>query len=548
MSLAIGYVRVSSEQQAGEFQTSLADQRAAIVALADRLRVTLGTVFEDAGLSGATVAKRPGFRALLDYCAQHPQRPDAPGHVLVLNDSRFGRFDDPDEAPSLRFHLKAHGWIVRFAEGDEIEDRSIRHIMRAVGGAEASKYRANLRANSTRGRIGTTRQGFWATRAPFAYRRAVVYPTAQARVLDHGVPKARGEKIKLVPGPEDEVAMVREVFARYASGAYSMRALCRWMNAQPAARQGRQPWHVATLRNLLENHAYIGAIPARRRTAVRMERGDYRRHTPEYVVWDAHAPLVDRDIFDQVQQQLRQTPVRGDVADYRVRGLVTCATCGSVLMGGGLGSRLAAGGRSRFYVCQLGRERACPPRAACVTTHLLESAVIRAVGAHVLAEVSPAAIQQAFAARVQARDVRPARDLRKVRTGAETRRQRLVGAIESGALSAAEAKPRLDAIRAELEALDAAPAAETSVASTRAQLDRLVALGRDLVARCAMATGPELRALLRPWVDHMVFDKAARTLTLRLRTMAGVLTVADERDIVSHQQTVLVCVKVGRAA
>lgn len=60
---AIGYVRVSSEQQAGEKQTSLTDQRDAITALAGRLGVQLVEVFEDAGFSGATIAKRPALRA-----------------------------------------------------------------------------------------------------------------------------------------------------------------------------------------------------------------------------------------------------------------------------------------------------------------------------------------------------------------------------------------------------------------------------------------------------------------------------------------------------
>lgn len=515
---AVGYIRVSSEQQAGEKQSSLADQREAIHALAQRLHATLGAVYEDAGISGATVAKRPALRALLEDCAANPQRPA--GYVLVLNDSRFGRFDDPDEAAALRFQLKQSGWVVRFAEADESNDPTARHVMRAIGSAQASEYRRNLRANATRGRIGTVKQGYWASRAPFGYRRAVVFPPAQARVLDHGVCKAREEKIKLVPGPPEEVAMVQECFRRYASGEYSMRALCRWLNLQPVAREGRSKWFGVTVHNLLENYAYLGAIAARRRTAVRMEAGDYARQDPEFIVWDAHEPLIDRETFDRVQTQLRAVPPRGHAADYRVRGLVRCETCGDVFMGGGLGKRLkSTGEHARFYVCQGGREKRCPPKAPCITIHVLETAVINEVAAHIKKELSPAQLRKAFAARLQSPTTAKV-DTRTAHRKALARKSRLISAIEAGALSIDEAASRLDAIRQEIAVLETEQKAAPQSADLQTQLDRLVARGRDVLSLAQAATGPELRALLRPWVDTMSFNKTSRTLTLRLRTVA----------------------------
>jgi len=543
-TVALGYLRVSSEQQAGEKQTSLADQRTAITALAARLQAPLSRVFEDAGISGATVAKRPGLRALLAFCAAHPRDTREPGFVVVLNDSRFGRFDDPDEAAALRFQLKRDGWLVRFAEADESNDPTARHVMRAIGSAQASEYRRNLRANSTRGRIGTTKQGYWSTREPFGFRRAVVFPPQHARVMERGMQKARGEKIKLVPGPADEVAIVHELFARYAAGGTSMRSLCRWLNTEPAACAGRQPWHVVTVKIVLQNHAYVGAIPARRRTAERMERGDFFRQAPEYVVWDAHEPLIDRVTFDRVQAQLNEQPTRGDVFDYRVRGLVFCSTCGEPFMGGGLGGiRKSTGTHAHFYVCQGGRDRRCPPRAACVTSHLLEDAVIREVAAHVAAQIAPSALRAAFGKRLGAKTLLPVRDPAKDRQRIEARRDRLVTAIEAGMLTAAEAQPRLEAIRAELLALETAPAVAPAV--LQGQLDSLVARGHDLVSLAALASGAELRTLLRPWIDGLTFDKQTRVLTLRLRTVHARLPVQTLLAGGLHEQVTTRRAKVG---
>ena len=526
MARAIGYVRVSSEPQAGEMQTSLQDQRAAIMAIAGRLGVVVEQWFEDAGYSGATIAKRPALRALIAHCEQHPQKPALPGYVLVLNDSRFGRFDDPDEAAHLRVELKRAGWKVRFAEADDIEDPSLRHIMRAVGGAQASEYRRNLRANSTRGRIGTTRQGFWASREPFGYRRAVVYPPAQARVLDHGVPKARGEKIKLVPGPADEVALVQEIFRRYVLGGQSMRAVCRWLNTVPQAREGRRPWAVSTLRNLLENRAYLGDIAARRRTATRMEQGDYERQAPEYVIEAAHPPLIERDLFDRAQAQLRQIPARGLTYDYRVRGLVTCAQCGEPFVGGGLGGdhRRAAGQRVRFYIDRGGRDGTCPPPATSVSAHLLEGAIIEQFVAHVDAQLHPEVIARAMTARATL-SAGPAKQqtVAKRRTETMRRRDRLMAAIESGVIGLEEVQSRLEAIREELALLDREGAAGASEAGALTTVDQLVTIARDLRRVAAHASGPELRTLLHPWVEQMTFDRSARALTMRLRTLLAVL-------------------------
>ncbi len=64
----IGYTRVSTQQQAGEDRTSLADQRDGIRRRASELGRTVDKWFSDEGVSGGTVEGRPGFQSLLSYC------------------------------------------------------------------------------------------------------------------------------------------------------------------------------------------------------------------------------------------------------------------------------------------------------------------------------------------------------------------------------------------------------------------------------------------------------------------------------------------------
>ena len=64
MKKAIGYIRVSTEQQADE-GISLAAQRAKITAWCELNDYALVMIYEDAGISGKTVIKRPQLQAAL---------------------------------------------------------------------------------------------------------------------------------------------------------------------------------------------------------------------------------------------------------------------------------------------------------------------------------------------------------------------------------------------------------------------------------------------------------------------------------------------------
>src|SRR2546423_507164 len=90
----VGYVRVSTERQAGEDRTSIADQEAAIVALATRRGLAIGVWFRDEGASGGTAEGRPAFSELVESVEAHRRVAHSAGYVLALNDSRFGRFDN----------------------------------------------------------------------------------------------------------------------------------------------------------------------------------------------------------------------------------------------------------------------------------------------------------------------------------------------------------------------------------------------------------------------------------------------------------------------
>lgn len=548
----VGYVRVSTERQAGEQYTSLADQRKAIEALAERLKVRVGEWFRDEGASGATVTGRPAFRAMLDACEANPRRMDSPGLVLVLNDSRFGRFPDPDEAAALRFRFKQSGWIVRFAEGDETEDITFRSVIRSLGSAQASEYRRNLQRNSRRGMRGAAEQGYWTRRAPFGYRRIVVYPPEARRVLEPTAHKSDKEKVSLTPD-EREAGIVRWMFETYASGRASLYDLARELTTMVPERK----WGGQVIRVMLMNPTYLGDVVAGRRPASRIER---RLWSPAprgewYGKRGAHPAIVDRAIFDRVQARLEENRrLRRGVdhrAHYVLTGLIRCPYCGSHYVGGGGGrSKSDPSKPRRIYRCgTVGRtgeyRTACPGTIGTITQHILESAVIdtlsgvigsprmRTVISRELDRVMDEIANGSPASRTRSKDAE--RTL-------VARRERLVARISDGTLTREEAASQLAQIRDALARIEAEREEDRVRQARRAVIgeerDRLLELVLDFPAQARRLGGVELRELIRPWLAGATFDKETRVLTLEIRRIpqAGCFRPESPPGQTCHEQ------------
>lgn len=523
----IGYRRVSKQEQAAEWKSSLEDQTKALLRRAAQLGRTLlpEHVFEDR-FSGEEAEDRTGFMALVEFCRTHPRPRRAPGIALFLNDSRFGRFRDPDEAAWWRFQLASHGWGVRFAENDDTEQPGTRHLLRAVGGAQASEYLMNLKRNARRGARGAAGLGLWPGPAPVGYRRRATAPGREPVVLEIGERKSRDQKVRLTPGPETEVEAVRWAFETYAGGEATLAAL----RAELRARVPRLQWDCNHVKHMLRNRVYLGEVTWCRRPHDKRE----RRATPlrprgDWVVTpDAHPPLVSAEVFDAVQARLdlnrRRRPFpRGR---YVLRGVVRCASCGMPFIAGG-GKPAGEGAepdRHRFYIDSGATAGTCAGRAATIHKRLLENAVITEVARG----VSHPRVQEMIHAEIDRRlaELHPdpaqaARALERERKRLLGERERLVRGIAAGTVSPGEAAAGMEEVRAGearvQEQLRSLAGARASAAEIERERECLVRLAADFAARARELSGPALRELLLPWIQDAVFDKETRVLTLRIR-------------------------------
>lgn len=528
MTDTVGYVRVSTEQQATEQKTSLADQRRLLTDFAARVGRVLdpSQVFEDAGVSGATAEGRPAFMALLRYCEANPRPAHAPGMIVVLNDSRLGRFTDPEEATHWRFVLKRLGWPVRFVDGDEVQDTFARGVIRFIGSAQATQYRTDLRIRAKGAARSHAQLGQWQQEAPFGYRRLATRLDGAQRVLAIGQRKAFDEVSRLTPGPTDEQEAVKWMFESYAKGGVSLTDL----SVEMVKRFPVKAWSKQVCRQILHNPAYNGDVVWCRRVTDKVERLErkVRERSEWVVVTDAHPAMVPRDVFDAVQQRMasNKRETTATQGGYPLAGLIRCAQCGNHFAGGG-GRKGPPGDvdRYRFYRDTGNTKRIpeCGKPMLTLRKRWLEGQVVDAV-ARVVAEP---ATQQKIRTEV-ARAMSVSRDsgrerrsqLERDRQQLLKQRKRLVDAIAAGTVTELEAATNLAEVRTRIASADAEVErlrfADRAVTTADSEIERLVKIAQDFPAVVKRLTGVPLREALRPWIKDAQVDKEKRVLWLTL--------------------------------
>lgn len=265
MRRAVQYIRVSSEQQ----KHSLAAQSAQIAEFAMRHGYHIVRSYEDRGHSGLHLKGRAALQSLLVDVLSPERGFDA---VLVQDVSRWGRFQDSDEAAHYEYLCRAAGVAVRYCDEpfDEMEGRSgdlIKAVKRLMAADFSRELSGKVRASQYRyAQAGYKMGGV----AGYGLRRAVVDAQGQVTaILEFGQQRLlRGERVIFVPGPDYEVETVRRIFEMFLEGGLGLKAIAEILNAENVAGEGARPWSAWTVGNLLENPKYAGTyrFGRRRRT------------------------------------------------------------------------------------------------------------------------------------------------------------------------------------------------------------------------------------------------------------------------------------------
>ena len=447
------YARVSSEQQV---ESNTIDSQ--VHALRERVRgdeLELRGEMEyiDAGYSGGTLI-RPALERLRDAVASgmvdrlyvhSPDRLARKYAYQVLLADEFGR--SGVEVVYLNREL-----------GGTPEDE----LLLQVQGVIAEYERAKITERSRRGRRHGARRGSVSVlvNAPYGYRYVK---------KNEGGGEARFE---ILP---DQARVVRQIFEWVGGERAGLWEVCRRLQvAGEQTRSGNKRWDRSTVWGILRNPAYKGAAAFGKtrsepwRGRLRPQRGrpaQPRRARTRVAVGQQDwisipvPPIVDPELFESVQEQLRENQRRAQLrrkgSRFLLQGLICCAQCGYALCGT---TRLTADGEHGYYRCtgtdryRFGGERVC--QSTSVRIDLLDSAVweqVRIVLDH------PERLAQEYRRRMegphQSGGELSATQAQLVRL--QQGLGRLIDSYASGLISKEEFEPRIGRMRERLTRLEA---------------------------------------------------------------------------------------------
>jgi len=254
------YMRMSTNKQ----QYSLVNQANALFAYAEKHNIAVARTYSDAAKSGLTFEGRKGLQALI----QDVQKPGHPFDVVLTYDvSRWGRFQNTDEAAYYEHICKRAGVEVIYCEelfGDHTGPMSgiLKNLKRAMAAEYSRELSAKIsQAHRRLAALGYHQGGF----VGMGLRRAIVSPDGRVLgTLEDGQRRlGYGDRIRVVPGPEQEIAIVRSAFDAFTVRGLRASKIIEELNKEPSTWLRGKPWTFYKMRRLLTDERYLGTITFR---------------------------------------------------------------------------------------------------------------------------------------------------------------------------------------------------------------------------------------------------------------------------------------------
>lgn len=225
--------------------------------------------------------------------------------ILVYDVSRWGRFQDADESAYYEFVCKEAGIAVQYcAEQFENDGSLSATIIKTMKRAMAGEYSRELSAKVFAGQCRLVSLGFrQGGQAGFGLRRQLIdehrNPKALLRAGDRK--SLQTDRVILVPGPPEEVALVRRIFQLFTVDGLPEQLIADRLDAEGISNARGHSWTRGTVHQILTNEKYVGNNVYNR---VSFKLKQKRVHNPQDM-WirseGAFQAVIDRTTFDLAQ-------------------------------------------------------------------------------------------------------------------------------------------------------------------------------------------------------------------------------------------------------
>lgn len=320
--------RADAEAEArGEGET-LARHERTLLELAKRQQLNVTEIYKEI-VSGESLAARPVMQHLLSEVEQGMW-----AGVLVMEVERLARGDTTDQGIVAQT-FKFSGTLIitpskTYNPGNEFDEEYFE-----FGLFMSRREYMTINRRLQRGRIASVKEGkFVGNIPPFGYSRI----------------KIKGDKgftLEPVPG---EAEVVRLIFEWYANGVpqedgttrrLGCGLIAQKLNEMKSAPRKGDEWSLPSVRDILRNPVYIGMVRWNWRQQVKkMVDGKVKKSRPRsqecIVCKGLHPAIIDKDVFDRVQELLSKNPTRPVPGEKSIcnplAGLVYCGVCGKSMI------------------------------------------------------------------------------------------------------------------------------------------------------------------------------------------------------------------------
>jgi DNA invertase Pin-like site-specific DNA recombinase len=298
---AAQYLRMSTEHQ----QYSINNQARLISEYANLQGFVIVKTFEDSGKSGLSLKSRPALKQLLNDVVSGSLEFKV---ILVYDVSRWGRFQDVDEAAHYEFLCRSSGIPIHYCAEQFVNQGTMESsILKTLKRAMAAEFSRELGEKVYRGQSQLVRMGFkMGGRSTYGLRRMLVSSEGcPKQLLGLGERKSiHNDRVIVVPGPQREVAVVREIFAMAQNGMRPQ-SISENLNRRGVHfSEARPDWNRQTVANLIRNPVYAGCN-AWGRTSQRLKQGNHDLPTDQWILApNSFESIVDIKTFDAARQAI----------------------------------------------------------------------------------------------------------------------------------------------------------------------------------------------------------------------------------------------------
>jgi site-specific DNA recombinase len=311
------YCRVSTAQE--EQQNSYQVQIAYYTDLINRKKEwTLAGIFADEGISGTQTKKRTEFNRMIRMCRN--KKIDL---VITKSISRFAR-NTVDCLEYVR-QLKDLGIGVIFEKENINTLTMTSEFMIALYGSFAQAESESISKNVSWGKEKAYREG----KVQFQYKHLLGYK------------KGADGKPEIIP---EEAETVKLIYTMFLDG-HSMKNIALILHVKGIhTKTGSTEWRTNTITRILQNEKYVGdALLQKTFTSDCITHKVVKNHgeRPMYLVTNHHDPIIDRDTYNRVQQELARRNSKRKISDktvteqgkysskYALSELLICGHCGT---------------------------------------------------------------------------------------------------------------------------------------------------------------------------------------------------------------------------